>query len=42
MCEACQTEYAPENLAAPCPVCGGFARTILAGREMRVVSFDGE
>jgi hydrogenase nickel incorporation protein HypA/HybF len=41
-CEACQTEYAPENLAASCPACGGFARTILAGREMRVVSFDGE
>jgi hydrogenase nickel incorporation protein HypA/HybF len=41
-CEACETEYAPENLAASCPACGGFARTILAGREMRVVSFDGD
>ncbi len=41
-CEACQTEYAPDNLAASCPVCGGFARAVLAGREMRVVSFDGE
>jgi hydrogenase nickel incorporation protein HypA/HybF len=41
-CEACQSEYAPEDLAASCPACGGFARTILAGREMRVVSFDGQ
>jgi hydrogenase nickel incorporation protein HypA/HybF len=41
-CEICQTEYAPDNLGSPCPACGGFARKILAGREMRVVSFEGE
>jgi hydrogenase nickel incorporation protein HypA/HybF len=41
-CNACETGYAPENLIAACPACGSFARTILAGREMRVVSFDGE
>jgi hydrogenase nickel incorporation protein HypA/HybF len=40
-CEACQTEFAPETLISPCPVCGSYARKILAGREMRVVSFDG-
>jgi hydrogenase nickel incorporation protein HypA/HybF len=41
-CDSCQTEYAPETLVASCPACGSFARKILAGREMRVVSFDGE
>jgi hydrogenase nickel incorporation protein HypA/HybF len=41
-CNACQAEYAPENVIAACPACGSFARTILAGREMRVVSFDGK
>jgi len=41
-CESCQTEYAPDTPVAACPACGGLAREILAGREMRVVSFDGE
>jgi len=41
-CESCGAEYAPETLIEPCPSCGSFARKILAGREMRVVSFDGE
>ena len=41
-CESCQTEFAPDTPVATCPACGGFARKILAGREMRVVSFDGE
>lgn len=41
-CGACHAEYAPDTLVAPCPACGSFVRTILAGREMRVVSFDGE
>ena len=40
-CDACHTEYAPTTLAGCCPACGGFARRILAGREMRVVSFTG-
>jgi hydrogenase nickel incorporation protein HypA/HybF len=40
-CDACQTEYAPENLITACPACGSFARTILSGRELRVLSFDG-
>jgi hydrogenase nickel incorporation protein HypA/HybF len=41
-CEACQAEYAPDSLISPCPACGSFARKVLAGREMRVVSFSGE
>ena len=41
-CEACQTEYAPPTQIAACPACGSFARTILEGREMRVVTFEGE
>jgi hydrogenase nickel incorporation protein HypA/HybF len=41
-CDSCGTEHAPKSLIAPCPNCGSFAREILAGREMRVVSFDGE
>ena len=41
-CDSCQTEYGPETRVASCPTCGSFARKILAGREMRVVSFDGE
>ncbi len=39
-CDSCGTEYAPGTLISPCPACGSFGRTILAGREMRVVSFD--
>ena len=41
-CEACQTEYAAPTQIAACPACGSFARTILEGREMRVVAFEGE
>jgi len=41
-CNSCDTEYAPQALVATCPEYGSFAREILAGREMRVVSFDGE
>jgi hydrogenase nickel incorporation protein HypA/HybF len=41
-CEDCGSRYAPETLFSPCPDCGGFARRILAGREMRVVSIAGE
>ena len=40
-CDSCHTEYSPDTLISPCPACGSFGRTILAGREMRVVSFDG-
>ena len=41
-CDDCGNQYAPETLFSPCPACGGFARRILAGREMRVVSIAGE
>lgn len=41
-CEACRMEFAPPTLISPCPSCGSFARHIVAGREMRVVSFEGE
>ena len=40
-CASCQAVYAPETLISSCPVCCSFDRTVLAGREMRVVSFDG-
>jgi hydrogenase nickel incorporation protein HypA/HybF len=41
-CDDCGSHYAPETLISPCPACGSFARNFLAGREMRVVSFEGE
>jgi hydrogenase nickel incorporation protein HypA/HybF len=40
-CEDCGIDYAPETLFGPCPVCGGFGGKVIAGREMRVVSFQG-
>lgn len=40
-CAACGTEYGAGSLAAAvCPACGGHAREVLRGRELRVVSFD--
>lgn len=41
-CTACGADFAPETLISPCPVCGGHDRSLLAGRDMRVVSFEGE
>lgn len=41
-CERCGCEFSPAALYDGCPDCGGFERTWLAGREMRVKSFDGE
>jgi hydrogenase nickel incorporation protein HypA/HybF len=41
-CDDCGNQYAPATLISACPSCGSFARNILAGREMRVVSFEGE
>ena len=40
-CHACGTEFEPGTLIAPCPACANHARTIIAGREMRVVSLEG-
>ncbi len=41
-CSECGNEYEPPNLITACPACGSFAREVLAGREMGVVSFEGE
>ncbi|WP_245986989.1 hydrogenase maturation nickel metallochaperone HypA [Azospirillum thermophilum] len=41
-CTDCGAEFAPLSRMAPCPACGGFAKTLLAGQEMQVVSFEGE
>ena len=41
-CQGCGAEYEPPAPIDPCPACGGFARSVLAGREMRVASFAGE
>jgi hydrogenase nickel incorporation protein HypA/HybF len=41
-CRSCGTEYEPEDLVAACPKCGAFGPEFLAGREMRVASFDGK
>lgn len=41
-CTACGVDFAPETLISPCPICGGHDRSLLAGRDMRVVSFEGE
>jgi len=41
-CETCGAVHSPETQVSPCPTCGSFAGQILAGREMRVVSIEGE
>jgi hydrogenase nickel incorporation protein HypA/HybF len=41
-CTACAQVFDPATQAEPCPACGGIARETLQGREMRVLSFDGE
>lgn len=41
-CDACGAGYAPDTLIAPCPSCGGTRRTLLAGRDMRAVSFEAQ
>lgn len=40
-CRPCGHEYTPRSAGMPCPTCGGCAADVLAGREMRVLSFDG-
>jgi hydrogenase nickel incorporation protein HypA/HybF len=39
-CRACNTEYMPGSLIAPCTNCGSYERDILAGRELRVTRFE--
>jgi len=41
-CQGCGCLFAPAALSDGCPDCGRFERSWLAGREMRVKSFDGE
>jgi hydrogenase nickel incorporation protein HypA/HybF len=41
-CEVCGAVHSSQSQVAPCPACGSFASQILAGREMRVVSIEGE
>jgi hydrogenase nickel incorporation protein HypA/HybF len=40
-CDSCRVDFAPDELFAPCPRCGGFGGEVIAGREMRVTSFCG-
>lgn len=41
-CRACGTEYDPDSQITACPKCGAFGPELIAGREMRVASFDGK
>ncbi|BAI75130.1 hydrogenase nickel incorporation protein (plasmid) [Azospirillum sp. B510] len=41
-CAACGADFSPESLISPCPACGSHDRSLRAGRDMRVVSFEGE
>jgi hydrogenase nickel incorporation protein HypA/HybF len=41
-CRDCTREYSPATLFATCPACGSYQRNLLAGRELRVRSFDAE
>lgn len=40
-CRACGHAYAPRSVGTPCPACDAGAAEVLAGREMRVLSFEG-
>jgi hydrogenase nickel incorporation protein HypA/HybF len=40
-CRECGWAFEPEALLAPCPRCGAFAPEITAGRELRVLEFEG-
>jgi hydrogenase nickel incorporation protein HypA/HybF len=39
---ACGTEYKADNIAAACPICGGYDRTIKAGHDCTVESIEVE
>jgi hydrogenase nickel incorporation protein HypA/HybF len=41
-CGTCGGVHSPATQISPCPTCGSFVSEILAGREMRVVSIEGE
>lgn len=41
-CRACAAEFEPENFFDACPRCGEHGAAVLAGRELRVKSLEGE
>jgi hydrogenase nickel incorporation protein HypA/HybF len=41
-CRACAGEFEPESFFDACPFCGEHGATVLAGRELRVKSLEGE
>lgn len=41
-CGPCGAEFEPEKFFDPCPRCGALGANIVAGRELRVKSLEGE
>lgn len=41
-CRVCAAEFTPASALDPCPICGAHGTSILAGRELRVKSLEGE
>jgi hydrogenase nickel incorporation protein HypA/HybF len=41
-CRACRAEFEPTTRFTPCPVCHRAGAALVGGRELRVLSFDGE
>jgi hydrogenase nickel incorporation protein HypA/HybF len=41
-CQACEREFAMQELLDTCPSCGGFAAEICAGQELKVLTIDVE
>ncbi|WP_410498469.1 hydrogenase maturation nickel metallochaperone HypA [Chitinibacter sp. S2-10] len=40
-CNQCHTEYAMQTLYDPCPACGSFRHTMIAGTSMVVAAIEG-
>jgi hydrogenase nickel incorporation protein HypA/HybF len=41
-CRSCRAEFTPPSRRAPCPACHRAGAELVGGRELRVLSFDGE
>ena len=41
-CRSCCAEFEPISRLAPCPACHRPGATLIGGRQLRVLSFDGE
>jgi hydrogenase nickel incorporation protein HypA/HybF len=41
-CRSCCAEFEPTTRLAPCPACHRTGAELLGGRQLRVLSFDGE